>query len=106
MLIEDPPARVLEGPDPRKHHVIVISGRTPYSLKQNSLRLLDFLNQNRVDLANLAYTTTARRQHHYYRAAHSCVSIEDLQDLLDKEVFEAQEPERTVKSPIIFTFTG
>lgn len=106
MLIEDPPVRLLSGSDPRTSHVITISGKTPNSLRMNKLRLLEFLKTTPVDLSDLAYTTTARRQHHGYRRSYTCSRIHELLNTIDKDVSANQEPQRASKGPVIFAFTG
>ncbi|KAI9876882.1 MAG: hypothetical protein M1830_005404, partial [Pleopsidium flavum] len=107
-LLEDPPHKSIEGEDPRSTHVVAISGRTPNSLKMNMQRLLDFLNTNpQTQLADLAYTTTARRMHHVFRSAHAVGSTADLATSFAKSLASFDEPQRTSNAPsIAFTFTG
>ncbi|KAK6613458.1 polyketide synthase [Botrytis cinerea] len=70
MIADDAPRRVSKSPDPRSHHVITVSARTLTSLAANTKRLIQYLKMNPdTTIADLAYTTTARRQHELYRVA-------------------------------------
>lgn len=109
MLLEEAPETIVEGVDPRPHHVVAISGRTLVSLKSNKQRLLEFLalNSGEIKLADLAYTTTSRRIHHGFRTAYSVSNTPELIKLLTKNIAESKEPSRTVNPPsVVFLFTG
>jgi hypothetical protein len=65
--------------DARKFHVVTVSAQSMASLEQSKRRTLHFLQGNgKVDLVNLAYTTTARRNYHPFRAAYYGASTEDI----------------------------
>ncbi|TGO70875.1 hypothetical protein BELL_0652g00030 [Botrytis elliptica] len=105
LLIEDAPRRVSKSPDPRSHHVITVSARTLTSHAANKKRLLQYLKMNPdTTIADLAYTTTARREHELYRVAFVCEYISELTKQLDSST----EPELPPKSgsSLIFVFTG
>ncbi|KAF2664950.1 polyketide synthase 1 [Microthyrium microscopicum] len=107
IVIEDPPTRTIEVSDPRSHHVVAISGRTLVSFEQNRARLLQFMRTSNVSLASLAYTTTARRQHHVFKRAYSCSSIQNLISLLEADEVAKNPPSRISKPPkASFVFTG
>ncbi|QSZ36678.1 hypothetical protein DSL72_006559 [Monilinia vaccinii-corymbosi] len=107
LLVEDPPSpRSPQIPDPRKHHVVAISGRTPKSLRGNQVRLLQYLQKNTPRLEDIAYTTTARRQHHIFRAAYECESISSLISSLTEDVKQSVLSERMPESSTVFVFTG
>ena len=108
MLLEEAPRRIIEGKDPRSSHVVVMSARTLTSLKRNKLRLLEYLNANsQTSLADLSYTTTARRMHHVFRTAHAAASTKELIGMITQDVASSNEPIRTTgKPPVVFTFTG
>ncbi|KAK5652180.1 hypothetical protein OQA88_10823 [Cercophora sp. LCS_1] len=108
MVIEDPPVLCIDGEDPRPHHVVTISGKTPKALLENSRKLLDFLRgTNDIRLEDVAYTTTARRMHHNLRSAHVSSSIEGLSRSLEKAIDEEKwgKPLPT-QPPVVFLFTG
>ncbi|THV49550.1 hypothetical protein BGAL_0189g00030 [Botrytis galanthina] len=105
LLIEDAPRRVSKIPDPRSHHVITVSARTLTSHSANKKRLIQYLKMNPdTPIADLAYTTTARREHELYREAFVCEYVSELTKQLDSST----EPEPTPKSgtSLIFVFTG
>ncbi|KFY34489.1 hypothetical protein V494_06724 [Pseudogymnoascus sp. VKM F-4513 (FW-928)] len=109
LLLHDAPSFAVQAPpskpDARLHHVVVTSGRTAGSLEANRNRLRDYLTKHpETPLADLAYTTTARRMHHVNREAYVAQSTEDLlrqlQPTSGKD--EAKEP----ASSVVFAFTG
>ena len=108
MLLEDGPQRLVNGEDPRSAHVIALSARTATSLQRNKLNLLEYLNTNpHTDLADLSYTTTARRLHHVFRTAHAVGSTKELIGLITKDLAGSNEPSRANGKPsIAFAFTG
>jgi acyl transferase domain-containing protein len=108
MVIEDPPLKNSQGTDLCDHHVVTISGRTLVSFEQNRARLLEYLRTNGtdVDLASLAYTTTARRQHHVFRRAYSSKSMPDLISMLEDDEAAGISPTRVSRPKASFVFTG
>jgi acyl transferase domain-containing protein len=98
--------------DPRSYHTVVLSAHSDKSLQNNKRRLLQFLLQNPdTKLANLAYSTTARRIHHGLRIAFSSEDTEgimsQLRDSLDnKESIQPVQQSITSPPPVIFLFTG
>jgi acyl transferase domain-containing protein len=105
MIIEDPPIDNTNETDPRGHHVVTVSGRTVASFEQNRERLLEFVKKHDADIANTAYTTTARRQHHVYKRAYSVRSTRELATVLEKDK-ASMPPERVSKPKASFIFTG
>lgn len=95
--------------DPRPFHVVTVSAHSTTSLDQNKRRMLQFLKENRdISLANLAYTTTARRNHHSLRAAYYGASTEDIAEALTSDLNGVgQHPSATDKKPpVVFVFSG
>ncbi|RYP11137.1 hypothetical protein DL765_007886 [Monosporascus sp. GIB2] len=106
-VLEEPPVPLVKASDPRSYHVVTVSAHCPLSLEQNKRRLLQFLTENtETSLADLAYTTTARRMHHSLRSAYSGGSIQDIIDGLTRDLSKNSQGEKTGKSPIVFAFTG
>ncbi|KUJ14328.1 ketoacyl-synt-domain-containing protein [Mollisia scopiformis] len=105
ILLEGPcprPASVVE--DPRSHHVIAISGHTPASFEGNRSRIIQYLEENpEVSLADLSYSTTARKLHNNIRIAYSISTKEDLLACLKKST---QVPKPIEKKPVAFLFPG
>lgn len=107
MLIEDPPPQSSKQTDPRTHHVILCSARTASSLAANKGRLQRYLMETpEINLADLSYTTTARRLHEVCRDAYVVDSAEELINQLGTSAGEKQPPSKSTGSPLIFAFTG
>ena len=58
LLLEDaPPTQITsEEKDPRSHHIVAISAKSKYSLKQNIVSLLEIQGKTELDLPSLSYT--------------------------------------------------
>ncbi len=107
MLIEDPPLQSSKQRDPRTHHVVLCSARTSSSLATNKSRLQKYLIETpEINLADLAYTTTARRLHEVCRDAYAVDSVEELIHQLNTSDGERQPPSKSTGSPLVFAFTG
>ncbi|KFZ06097.1 hypothetical protein V501_07759 [Pseudogymnoascus sp. VKM F-4519 (FW-2642)] len=109
LLLHDAPSFAVEPPalqpDVRSHHVVVTSGRTVASQEANKSRLLEYLTQHpETPLADLAYTTTARRMHHVNREAYVAQSTEDL--LRQLQPSAAKDETKQSASSVVFAFTG
>ena len=98
----------MKGEDPRSAHVVVVSARSLPSLKLNKQRMIEYLTSHpQAKLADISYTTTARRTHHVFRTAYPVQSVKDLTDLLSKDLQGSKEPPRIAdKQSVVFTFTG
>ncbi|KAL9620803.1 MAG: hypothetical protein Q9160_004703 [Pyrenula sp. 1 TL-2023] len=106
LLLREPPSFVLQQPlsqaDDRAYHVVVTSGRTNTAHDANKSRLRQYLIENPdTQLADLAYTTTARRMHHAHRDAYVTTSIAKLQQQLEQPA-----PTQAVTPSVVFAFTG
>ncbi|KAL4778214.1 hypothetical protein BJX76DRAFT_366571 [Aspergillus varians] len=109
MLLQDPPAFALPAPplrsDARTHHVIVTSGRTATAHEANRKRLRAYLTEHPdTNLADLAYTTTARRIHNVHRDAYVASSTADLLRQLQKPLGDKLESGPPLA--VVFAFTG
>ena len=108
LIIEDAPKRTQKMVDPRPYHTVTLSGRTRSSLRENTSRLHDYLMRHPdTKLADLAYTTTARRMHRVVRTAYTAGSVNEFTRLLrDDMAKEARNPSRNATTPCILVFTG
>lgn len=108
MILEDPPKSPTKSEDPRSAHVVVISARSLPSLKLNKQRMVEFLTLHpQTRIADISYTTTARRTHHVFRTAYTAQSTKDLAGLLYQDLQLSKEPPRIEDKPsVVFTFTG
>ena len=71
LTVEEAPVTQPKKIDPRGGHIVTISARTLPALQRNRERLLNYLAQNpSTKLADLAYTTTARRMHEVLRVGY------------------------------------
>ncbi|KAH8743804.1 polyketide synthase, partial [Diaporthe sp. PMI_573] len=89
IVLEDAPISAgdtsLEGAeDLRTSHVVTVSAKTSASLRGNVERLRDFMVASTVSLADVAYTSTARRLHHPLRKAYAVKSMDELATKLEK----------------------
>ena len=108
LIIEDPPEIVKDGQDPRTTQVVAISAKTSTSFKQNTQRLLEYIESHpETQLRDLSYTTTARRMHHVVRKAYAAESLDSLTQSIKKDLANPSEPSPVTESPsAIFVFTG
>lgn len=126
LAVQEPPActaTTTKPTDPRGCHVVAVSARSAYSLQQNRIRLLDYLESRpETKLADLAYSTTARRIHEPLRCAYTGSSTGDIMRQLRKDIQDHQQMEaasvssgsktattagrRSKTRSLIFLFTG
>ncbi|KFZ08800.1 hypothetical protein V502_09114 [Pseudogymnoascus sp. VKM F-4520 (FW-2644)] len=109
LLLHDAPSFAVElptsQPDVRSSHVVVTSGRTVVSQEANKSRLRQYLTQHpETPLADLAYTTTARRMHHVQREAYVAQSTDDL--LRQLQPGASKDETKEPASSVVFAFTG
>nr|A0A411PQP9.1 RecName: Full=Atrochrysone carboxylic acid synthase Agnpks1; Short=ACAS; AltName: Full=Agnestins biosynthesis cluster protein pks1; AltName: Full=Non-reducing polyketide synthase Agnpks1 [Paecilomyces divaricatus]QBG38888.1 nr-PKS [Paecilomyces divaricatus] len=110
ILLEEGPVQEATETDPRSTHVVAVSAKSKISLKGNIERILAYLEQHPdASLANLSYSTTARRYHHNHRVAIAASGIaqvkKQLQSALDS--VDSHKPIPTTGAPpVAFTFTG
>lgn len=111
ILEEQPPRTQNAAQDPRQGHVVAVSAKTKNALASNVQRLITYLDNNadNTSLADLSYTTTARRYHHSYRVAFSASDIaqvkKQLVNRLD-DIGACAPVSKSAHPSIAFTFTG
>jgi iterative type I PKS product template protein len=116
LLLEDAPERHRlraspESADGRSLHTIVVSAKSKKSLQSNLNTLLAYLEEHpNTDLADLSYTTCARRMHHNLRVATAISSVSGLQKFLrssiDNNVATTVQSVPSNLPSVVFTFTG
>ncbi|KAL2147441.1 hypothetical protein VTI28DRAFT_9340 [Corynascus sepedonium] len=110
IALEEAPQPPSKMPDVRSWHVVAVSARTPVSLRQNCERLLDFLERNpETNLADLGYTTTARRMHEQLRRAYVGDSTASIIRQLRNDVEKMADVKLQSKPRVpnrVFLFTG
>ncbi|CAI6332007.1 unnamed protein product [Periconia digitata] len=108
IAIEDAPVRKSHGIDSRPVHSVVVSAKSKVSLKGNLERMVAYLDANpSISLADLSYSTTARRYHHNHRVSATGSTIEQVKKQLSTAL-GAADSRKPVPSPppIAFAFTG
>ena len=112
LLLENAPKRPEKTQDPRSHHVVTFSARTANSLKGNKENLLQYLQKNpETNIADIAYTTTARRLHDVLRSAFTVKSTEELVQLVGADLSKEAATKNKTKTKsssinVAFAFTG
>ncbi|KAK4234117.1 hypothetical protein C8A03DRAFT_38117 [Achaetomium macrosporum] len=115
IVLEEAPDRDREDArgeaDPRPTHVVAVSAKSKISLRGNIERLMAYLDKNSgsVSLADLSYTTTARRHHHNHRVAFAATDTSEVQKQLAsalRSVDTHASISATGAPPIAFVFTG
>ncbi|KAL4998061.1 hypothetical protein BDV10DRAFT_201469 [Aspergillus recurvatus] len=112
VLLEDGPERnkgVVR--EDRSTHTVVISAKSKKSLQANIANLALHLEKHPdINLADLSYTTCARRIHYTLRVGFAVSNIAGLQEALrkagEKEALAEVRPTPGDVPPVIFAFTG
>ncbi|KAI0475543.1 ketoacyl-synt-domain-containing protein [Xylariaceae sp. FL0804] len=109
LLIEGAPEPADKAVDPRGWHTVAVSAQTNTSLKGNKENLLRYLlSHPETKLADVAYSTTARRMHYARKSHYVATSTEDLVSQLTRDVAKAKQDVKGVgAAPAhVFMFTG
>ncbi|KXT14292.1 hypothetical protein AC579_8422 [Pseudocercospora musae] len=110
MVLEEGPVREKQQADPRQSHVVAVSAKTKVSLTGNIERLIAYLEANpATDLADLAYTSTARRYQHTHRVAITASDVAELTKKLTSSLNKVDSTKPVGKSgppQVAFSFTG
>ena len=110
MILEDAPIRTVTETDPRQIHIIAVSAKSKGSLAGNIERLIVYLDMHPdINLANLSYTTTARRYQYSHRVA---IATSDVTHLKTQLIFHLEKidsiksVEKSGSPSVAFAFTG
>ncbi|CAI7612196.1 unnamed protein product [Penicillium discolor] len=115
LMVEDGPLSEENVVDPRSSHPVLVSARSQSSLKNNISALVQYIDTNKNSfssndaslLANLSYTTTARRIHHPFRVAVTGSTLDEVRSGLAPIVNRDSISPAPVNAPGIgFIFTG
>lgn len=107
LLLEDAPARPSLRDDRRSEWVVSVCAKSKSALRSNTKRLIKYIDSNpQLRIADLSYTTTARRIQHNYRISFSCDSVAKARELLLSKVDANIDPVSTVQPSVAFAFTG
>lgn len=107
MLLEDAPLRTRSRKDPRPNYVIAVSAKSKSSLRANIRRMIQYIDERGLfEIADLSYTTTARRIHHNYRIAFSCDNAMSAREHLASKLDDSIDPVLNIKPSVAFVYTG
>ncbi|KAL3470932.1 hypothetical protein BJX99DRAFT_267158 [Aspergillus californicus] len=110
VCLEEPPLLEVDHVDSRAAHVVNVSAKSKVSFKGNLERLIAYLEANPdASLANLSYTTTARRYHHNHRASVAGTDIAQVKKKLTSclQNVDTHKPIPATGTPqVTFAFTG
>lgn len=108
MLLEDGPVYTTSSIDSRSSHIVTVTAKSKSSLLRNIENLIRYLEQNAdTSVADLAYTTTARRIQHNWRVSVTGSDIAQIKaELKSKLRGESLVPVLSVAPKIVFLFTG
>ncbi|KAL9079974.1 MAG: hypothetical protein Q9157_001171 [Trypethelium eluteriae] len=111
MILEEAPMRdSFIRIDPRQTHIIAVSAKTKGSLAGNIERLIAHLDKHPdINIADLSYTTTARRYQHSHRVTISTSDVANLKKQLTSRLEKINLIKPIGNSgppPIAFAFTG
>ncbi|OJJ48520.1 hypothetical protein ASPZODRAFT_150731 [Penicilliopsis zonata CBS 506.65] len=115
LLLEDgPAAQDRDARDPRSVQIVSVSGKSQTALKNNIDSLVKYIDEQSKTftnesslLANLAYTTTARRLHHPFRVTATGSSLKEVRDALSNSAHQESFTPVPAKVPSVgFVFTG
>jgi acyl transferase domain-containing protein len=107
LLLEDGPAQKPAVADPRSTHIVAVTAKSKSSLIRNAERLIEYLEHNpKTSLADLAYTTTARRIQHNWRMTVTGSDVSRVQVDLKSRLSEQFVPVLPEAPKVVFLFTG
>nr|AAR90248.1 polyketide synthase [Botrytis cinerea] len=107
LLLEDAPDLPFRKADPRSTHVIAITAKSKSAMLNNAERLISYLERNRdINLADLAYTTTARRIQHKWRMTVTASEVSEVSPALKSKLHEQFIPVLPEPPKVAFLFTG
>lgn len=91
----------------RSSFVFNVSARTPWALQELVMRYQRYLKQKgpELDIRDVCYTATARRQTYEHRVSFTCSSVDDLLEQLDKVRLD-QPRDTDGPKPVVFVFSG
>ena len=91
----------------RSSYIFTVSARTSEALKELLLRYQQYLKEKgpELDIRDVCYTATARRQVYEHRVSFTCSSVDDLLEQLDKVRLD-QPRVKEGSRPVIFVFSG
>ena len=90
----------------RPLHILCISGKTTYSLKDNVAKYVSYLSQNDANIENLCFTANAGRSHFEKRVAVVGNSTQQILEKLQQQKVVEDDSTYMPKKKTVFLFTG
>ncbi|KAH8804534.1 hypothetical protein F5884DRAFT_679320 [Xylogone sp. PMI_703] len=107
LLLEEAPIQACITSDPRSTHIVTVTAKSKSALIKNAERLIEYLAQNpTISVADLAYTTTARRMQYNWRIAVPAADVAQVRKSIQSKLLENLVPILSEKPKVIFVFTG
>lgn len=93
--------------DIRSTQVVTSSARTQAAYQANLARLVEWLKKNpNTLLQDLAYSTSARREHHTFRFALTASTTQEAVSKLEAEIERAALGAKSAATDVVFMYTG
>jgi len=106
-LLEDAPFRPHPKDDCRGRWVVAVSGKSKSSLRANTKNIIHHIKKHgETRLADLSYTTTARRIHYNHRIAVACDSLSKASEILSSKLDGMVDPVSSVPPSVALCYTG
>lgn len=107
MLLKDAPKTEITKKDPRSTHILTITAKSKTALLNNAASLIKYITDfPQTELADIAYTTTARRIQHNWRISVTGFSSVQVMELIKSKTGEEIAPIPRETPKIAFAFTG
>ncbi|ERS95912.1 hypothetical protein HMPREF1624_07446 [Sporothrix schenckii ATCC 58251] len=107
LLLEDAPRRAPATADPRSMHVITVTGKSKSAMIHNAERLVAWIDAHPdTPVADVAYTTTARRIQHYWRMNVTAADLPEAKQALQARLQGSFVPVLPEPPKVAFMFTG
>lgn len=107
MLLKDAPKTLITKKDPRGVHILTITAKSKTALLNNAASLIKYITDfPETELADIAYTTTARRIQHNWRMSITGFSSPQVMELIKSKMTEEIVPIPRETPKIAFAFTG
>ncbi|CAK7202988.1 Type I Iterative PKS [Sporothrix eucalyptigena] len=107
LLLEDAPRRAPATVDSRCMHVITVTGKSKSAMIHNAERLVAWMTEHpETPVADVAYTTTARRIQHYWRMNVTATDLAEAKHALQERLQGNFVPVLPEQPKVAFMFTG
>ncbi|KAJ5054544.1 uncharacterized protein L3040_000815 [Drepanopeziza brunnea f. sp. 'multigermtubi'] len=107
LLLEEAPTLKRAVVDPRSTHVITVTAKSKSAMLRNAQNLISYLTEHpTTSLADVAYSTTARRIQHNWRMSITATDISEVSALLGSKLVENFVPVLPEPPKVAFLFTG